>query len=268
MLEERTNKLKGEILVFLSQEKKCWVLIVEVVPEDEAEERTDFRKTKGFRRLQKEIIAKPEPEVFRFSRRSAAKQVKVKEPEPLIIHDGMRWTVEVKEDLRVAGDSDMTEDSTLQYFEGLRESYRRFKVEPATDEERELSGVVSLVPVDPKLRDNDSFQFKISISEDDVKEYFKPEYIPPPTPVKVEIDPGIVPIPEEVCPTKSSEPAAPRFKPLPKDVMDRLTRSNKRPVIRKCLAHWGLPSLIHTCMSLIFSRCWAFSRKLISICIR
>jgi hypothetical protein len=60
---------------------------------------------------------------------------------------------------------------------GLQENYRRFAIEPSTDEERALKGTITLqpksdVPLDDKTRDSLTLCFNFEIPTEKVKDFW------------------------------------------------------------------------------------------------
>ncbi|XP_052806992.1 uncharacterized protein LOC128236154 isoform X3 [Mya arenaria] len=237
VLEGRVSKEMGEILVFINLQEKCWIILLECCPISRKEEKVSERKEKGYALLDKSIIQKEEPEKKTgFSRRPPPTVHKAKAPEVngFEIFDGMRWGIDVKDDIKVSFDSDYLENKELQFFKFLPESYRRFVIEPKTNEEKDLIGNIAFAPIestDQQAKFASPMKFKLDITEDTVRAYFKPEFVPEePKPEKekprIEFDLNLNNKEE-----KKDEPFVPKFKPLPSSVMERLMRTSRKPII-------------------------------------
>lgn len=239
VLEGRVSKEMGEILVFINLQEKLWVVVLECCPLKRKEEKVAERKEKGYSLIDKSQIQKEEDKKTAFSsRRPPTMPQKQKAPEinGFEIFDGMKWGIEVSEDIKVSFESDYLDNKELQFFKFLPESYRRFVIEPKTNEEKGLIGNISFTPIDATdqmAKFASTMKFKLEIPEETVRAYFKPEFVPEePKPEKerpkFEFDLSIKQ--EE----KKEEPSAPRFKPLPSSVMERLMRTSRKPIICKC----------------------------------
>lgn len=231
ILEGRTDKEKGEVLVFVNLQEKFWFMLIECVPQTKAESRTNERKQKGFRLITKTLTPQVEITKNNFRRPPPIKEFKAKEPEGFEIFDGMKWNIGIADDIKVHYDSDLSENSELQYFKYLPESSRRFVIEPRSNEEKALLGALSLLPIgleDPRANDAATLTFKIAIEEETVKAYFKPEFVPEeekPKPKREFNFDFAQPVVE-----KPVQPTTPVFKPIPQTVMERLMKSNRKPV--------------------------------------
>ncbi|XP_053408995.1 uncharacterized protein LOC123561650 isoform X2 [Mercenaria mercenaria] len=236
VLEGRVSKEMGEILVFINIQEKLWVVVLECCPINRKEEKVAERKGKGYQLIDKSQIQKEEEKKPAFSsRRPPPPMQKQKAPEVngFEIYDGMKWGIEVTDDIKVSFESDYLDNKELQFFKFLPESYRRFVIEPKTNEEKGLIGNISFVPVDSTdqlAKFASTIKFKVEISEDNVRAYFKPEFVPEePKPEKetpkIEFDLNIKG--EE----KKDEPSVPRFKPIPSTVMERLMRTSRKPIV-------------------------------------
>lgn len=232
----------GEILVFINLQEKLWVVVLECCPVKRKEEKVAERKEKGYKLIDKSQIQKEEEKKPAFSsRRPPPMTQKAKTPEVngFEIFDGMKWGIEVTDDIKVSFESDYLDNKELQYFKFLPESYRRFVIEPKTNEEKGLIGNISFVPVDTTdqlSKFASTMKFKVEIEEECVRAYFKPEFVPEePKPEKekpkIEFD---LTIKEQ---EKKDEPSEPRFKPLPTTVMERLMRTSRKPIICKILIY-------------------------------
>jgi hypothetical protein len=240
VLEGRVSKEMGEILVFINLQEKLWVVVLECCPINRKEEKVAERKEKGYQLIDKSQVHKEEEKKPAFSsRRPPPPSHKQKAPEVngFEIFDGMKWGIEVTEDIKVSFESDYLDNKELQFFKFLPESYRRFVIEPKTNEEKELIGNISFVPVDSTdqlAKFASTIKFKVEIPEENVRAYFKPEFVPEePKPEKekpkIEFDLNIK---EQ---EKKDEPSVPKFKPLPSTVMERLMRTSRKPIICKFL---------------------------------
>lgn len=228
----------GEILVFINVQEKVWVVVLECCPIKRKEEKVAERRDKGYKLIDKSQIQKEEEKKPTFSsRRLPAMPQKQKAPEVngFEISDGMKWGIEVTDDIKVSFESDYLDNKELQFFKFLPESYRRFMIEPKTNDEKGLIGNVSFVPMDVSdqlSKFASTMKFKVEISEDSVRAYFKPAFIPEepkPEKEKPKIDFDLTIKETE----KKDEPTGPRFKPIPATVMERLMRTSRKPIICK-----------------------------------
>ena len=239
VLEERVNKEMGEVLVFVNLQEKFWVMVLECCPLSRKEDRISERSEKGYRHVEKSQIQREEfVEKKPAFRRPPPFTQKQKEKEQAVgfeIFDGMKWSIEVTDDIKVSYESDYLDNKELQFFKFLPESYRRFVIEPKTNEEKGLIGNINFVPLDATdqlAKFAATLKFKVEISEEAVIEYFKPEFVPEePKPEKdkpkLNIDFNFGKNEEK------TEVQVPKFKPLPPTVMERLMKTNRKPIIRK-----------------------------------
>ncbi|KAL5020102.1 hypothetical protein ScPMuIL_002994 [Solemya velum] len=250
ILEGRADKEKGEVLVFVNLQEKFWFMLVECVAETKAESRTNERRQKGFKLITKSVTAKVEISKNNFRRPPPIKEFKAKEPDGFEIFDGMKWNIGIADDIKIHYDSDLSENSELQYFKYLPESSRRFVIEPRTNDEKTLLGALSLAPIgleDPRANEAATLTFKVAIDEETVKAYFKPEFVPeeekpkPKREFNIHFAEPVVEKPVVVT--------TPRFKPIPQTVMERLMKSNRKPVFiekeSKVLTGRSLMTLAH-----------------------
>lgn len=228
----------GEILVFINIQEKVWVVVLECCPIKRKDEKVAERKDKGYKLIDKSQIQKEEEKKPKFSsRRLPQMPQKQKPPEVngFEISDGMKWGIEVTDDIKVSFESDYLDNKELQFFKFLPESYRRFTIEPKTNDEKGLIGNISFVPIDVSdqlSKFASTMKFKVEISEDSVRAYFKPEFIPEepkPEKEKPKIDFDLNIKENE----KKDEPSVPKFKPIPATVMERLMRTSRKPIICK-----------------------------------
>lgn len=236
ILEERVNKEKGEVLVFINLQEKFWVVILECFPLSRKEERIAERKNKGFNYVEKSPPAKEDndrtPTMFN-RRRPPPIRGKQQETSAFEIYDGMKWGIEIADDIKCSFDSDYLDNKELQFFKFLPESYRRFVIEPKNNDEKGLIGNVTFVPLninEPLAKMASTLKFKVDINEEAVKAYFRPEYVPEEPVIekqkpKIEFDLSIKQ--EE----KKDVPFVPKFKPLPSHVMDRLMKPSRKPIV-------------------------------------
>ena len=238
ILEERVSKEKGEVLVFINLQEKFWVVILECFPLSRKEERIAERKNKGFNYVERSPPSKEDNDVKNpmFNRRRPPPiRGKQQETAAFEINDGMKWGIEIADDIKCSFDSDYMDNKELQYFKFLPESYRRFVIEPKNNDEKDLIGNVTFVPLninDPLAKMASTLRFKVDINEEAVKAYFRPEYVPEEPVIekqkpKIEFD---LSIKEE---KKEEAPFVPKFKPLPSQVMERLMRTSRKPIVCK-----------------------------------
>lgn len=235
ILEARVNKEKGEVLVFINLQEKFWVVVLECFPQSRKDERIAERKDKGFTYVERNPPVKEDNDRKPFfgSRRPPPIHGKQQDMSGFEIYDGMKWGIEIADDIKVSYDSDYVDNKELQFFKFLPESYRRFVIEPKNNEEKDLIGNVSFIPLDlndPLAKAATTLKFKVDINEENVRAYFKPEYIPE-EPVVEKQKPKLdfdFSVKEE---EKKDVPFVPKFKPLPSTVMERLMRSNRKPII-------------------------------------
>ena len=239
ILEARVNKEKGEVLVFINLQEKFWVVILECFPLSRKEERISDRKEKGYTYIERNQTVKEDNDRKSFygARRPPLITGKQKEQSAgFEIYDGMKWGIEITEDIKVSFESDYLDNKELQFFKFLPESYRRFVIEPKNNDEKDLIGNVTFIPLDvndPLAKAASTLKFKVDINEDNVKAYFKPEYVPE-EPVVEKQKPKLdfdFSVKEE---EKRDVPFVPKFKPLPSTVMERLMKTNRKPIVRKC----------------------------------
>lgn len=236
ILEARVNKEKGEVLVFINLQEKFWVVILECFPLSRKEERIRERKEKGFSFIEKCPPAKDDNDRKSFFGSRRPPPIRGKQQQETLgfeIYDGMKWGIEITEDIKVSFDSDYLDNKELQFFKFLPESYRRFVIEPKNNDEKDLIGNVTFVPLDvndPLAKVASTLKFKVDINEEKVKAYFKPEYVPE-EPVVEKQKPKIdfdLSVKEE---EKKDVPFVPKFKPLPSTVMERLMKPSRKPIV-------------------------------------
>ena len=238
VLEGRCDKEKGELVTFLNIQEKFWYMIIECFPESKTESRVKEMTEKGFKCVHKQILKKEETVENKFfgRRPPPVKSNKSKDLTGFELHDGMLWHMEVVGDIKVSFDSDFLESKELQYLRYLPECCRKSVIEPKTNEEREIAGAIHFTPYgidDVKLREAATFTIKIDLDISTVIDYFRPEFVPE----------------EETEPAKEKHhnldllnfnlqkeqkpqlPFIPKFKPLPPQVMERLMKSNRKPII-------------------------------------
>lgn len=241
MLEGRVTKEMGEILVFINLQEKLWIVILECCPVSRKEEKVAEKDGKGYKLIDKSVLQKEEffdKKPAFASRRPPPVSSKPKGPDTngFEIYDGMKWGIEVSDDIKCSFESDYLDNKELQFFKFLPESYRRFVIEPKTNEEKGLIGNITFVPMDntdQSAKSVSTMKFKVEIPEDLVRAYFKPEYVPEepkPEKQKPKIDFDLSIKQEE----KKEEPFVPRFKPIPTTVMERLMRTSRKPIVCKC----------------------------------
>nr|KAG5703380.1 hypothetical protein BaRGS_023427 [Batillaria attramentaria] len=239
VLEERIGKEKGEVSVFLSLQEKSWMAVVECYPELTSQVKVESRQDKGFQAVKKVEAPKPVmPTRATFSSRRPpppTNPFREKSFEGFEMFDGLTWSVEVKDDIKVSDESDLETNSQLQYFKYLNESYRRFVIEPVSEEERDLRGTITLTPLgieDEKMKEQLTMTFHIDIPEEKVRDYFKPEPVPEePEPVekpkpKYDLS-NFTPVIEANKPPPP--PPQIKYRTLSSTVMDRLTKTIRRP---------------------------------------
>ncbi|XP_062610303.1 uncharacterized protein LOC134272084 isoform X2 [Saccostrea cucullata] len=235
VLENRSNREKGEIVAFLNLQEKFWFMVLECMPLIKLESRVKEMSEKGFKHVVKDIVKKDEPSnPFRRSQKFQQPTRQIQVPPTCEIIDGMKWDFTVGDDIKVSSESNYSENRELHYFRYLPESYRQFVIEPKTNDERAITGAINLDPVgieDKNLRDNCTCSIRIEIDEETVKAYFKPEFVPEePEPKKEKVNFDILNTPvfkEE----KTEVPTIPKFKPLPPSVMERLMKTSRKPII-------------------------------------
>lgn len=235
VLESRNNREKGEIVAFLNLQEKFWFMVLECLPLSKLESRVKEMNEKGFKHVVKEIVKKDEgSNFFRRPQKFQQPTRQLQVPPTCEINDGMKWEFAVVDDIKVSTDSNYMENRELHYFRYLPESYRQFVIEPKTNEERAICGAINLDPVgieDKNLRDNCTCSIQIEIDEETAKAYFKPEFVPEePEPKKEKVNFDILNTPV----FKEEKPEAPviqKFKPLPPSVMERLMKTNRKPII-------------------------------------
>lgn len=235
VLENRNNREKGEIVAFLNLQEKLWFLVLECMPQSKLESRVKEMSEKGFKHVVKEIVKKDEgTNFFRRPQKFQQPTRQLQVPPTCEINDGMKWEFSVVDDIKVNSESNYMENRELHYFRYLPESYRQFVVEPKTNEERAISGAINLDPLgieDKNLKENCTCSIHIEIDEETVKAYFKPEFVPEePEPKKEKVNFDILntPVFKE---DKPEVPVIQKFKPLPPTVMERLMRTNRKPII-------------------------------------
>jgi len=246
----------GEILVFINLQEKCWVILLECCTIARKDEKVSERKEKGYALIDKSVIQKEQVEQKGgYKRGPPPVGTKSKAPEVngFEIFDGMKWGIEVKDDIKASLDSDYLDNKELQFFKFLPESYRRFVIEPKNNEEKDLIGNINFTPIespDQQAKFASPMQFKVEIPEETVRAYFKPEYVPEePKPEKekpkLDFDFNLNQKEE-----KKDEPFVPRFKPIPNTVMERLMRTSRKPIICKSTCVWNCPLIIVSCWKL------------------
>lgn len=241
VLENRNNREKGEIVAFLNLQEKLWFLVLECMPLSKLESRVKEMSEKGFKHVVKEIVKKDEgTNFFRRPQKFQQPTRQLQVPPTCEINDGMKWEFSVVDDIKVNSESNYMENRELHYFRYLPESYRHFVIEPKTNEERAISGAINLDPLgieDKNLQENCTCSIQIEIDEETVKAYFKPEFVPEePEPKKEKVNFDILNTPV----FKEDKPEVPiiqKFKPLPPTVMERLMRTNRKPIISKQFSH-------------------------------
>ena len=241
ILEARVNKEKGEVLVFINLQEKFWVVILECFPLSRKEERIAERKDKGFTYIERNQPVKEanDRKSFYGARRPPLILGKQREQSSgFEIYDGMKWGIEITDDIKVSYESDYLDNKELQFFKFLPESYRRFVIEPKNNDEKDLLGNVTFIPLDindPLAKTAATLKFKVDINEETVKTYFRPEFVPEKPVVekqKPTLDFDFSTKEEE----KKDVPFVPKFKPLPTTVMERLMKTSRKPIIRKLQA--------------------------------
>ena len=241
VLEERVSREMGEILVFVNLQEKLWIMILECCPLARKEEKISERNEKGYKHVEKSIVPRDDfTEKKQFGSRRPPpmnNSKKTNEVAGFEIYDGMKWGIEVLDDIKVSFESDYLDNKELHFYKYLPESYRRFVFEPKTNEEKGLLGNINFTPMgvtDPLAKFSATLKFKVEISEDYVLAYFKPEFVPEepkPDKDKPKFDFDLS-IKED---KKNDEPFIPKFKPLPTTVMERLMRTSRKPIISKSL---------------------------------
>lgn len=225
-------------MVFLNLQEKFWFMVLECFPESKTQARIAEMKSRGFKHVQKEVLKLTDVlggNENKFFRRPPPVQSK---PKPsgggFEIYDGMKWKIEVVDDIKVNFDSDYFENKELHYFRHLPESYRKFVIEPKTNDERSISGAINLLPMDlsdQKLKDAATFTLRIDIDEETVRAYFRPDVIPEePEPEKEKPNLDLL----NSMTQKETTPVLPtiqKFKPLPPLVMERLMKPTRKPLI-------------------------------------
>lgn len=241
VLENRNNREKGEIVAFLNLQEKLWFLVLECMPLSKLESRVKEMSEKGFKHVVKEIVKKDEgTNFFRRPQKFQQPTRQLQVPPTCEINDGMKWEFSVVDDIKVNSESNYMENRELHYFRYLPESYRQFVIEPKTNEERAISGAINLDPLgieDKNLKENCTCSIHIEIDEETVKAYFKPEFVPEePEPKKEKVNFDILntPVFKE---DKPEVPVIQKFKPLPPTVMERLMRTNRKPIISKYFSY-------------------------------
>lgn len=234
IVEGRSDKEKGEVIAFLNLQEKFWFVVLECFPENKSETRIKEMKDRGFKHINKQILRREEVVDNKPFRRAQPKQNKVKDIQGFELFDGMKWTMEVVEDIKVSFDSDYMENKDLQYFRHLPDSCRKFVIEPKNNEEKAISGAINLIPQnvegDGRLREASTFTLRIDLDEETVKAYFRPEFVPEePAPVKEK--PNLDLLRMDTKEEKPAIPTIPRFKPLPATVMERLMKTSRKPII-------------------------------------
>lgn len=234
VLEGRTDKEKGEIIAFLNLQEKFWFVVLDCFPESKAESRIAEMKQKGFKHVQKQILRKEDENDNKYFRRPPPRQNKPNLPNGFELFDGMKWTMEVVDDIKVGFESDYMENKDLQYFKYLPESCRKFVIEPKNNEEKAICGAINLTPQgieDIRMKESSTFTLKIDIDEETVRAYFKPEVVPEePEPVKEKPNLDLL-MNSGKQEEKPAIPFIPKFKPLPATVMERLMKTSRKPII-------------------------------------
>ncbi|XP_076458017.1 uncharacterized protein LOC143291763 isoform X2 [Babylonia areolata] len=232
VLEERMGREKGQVNVFLSLLDKSWMGVVEVFPQSVAPAKLHARQEQGFAVVSKVEVA---PEVSSrpsYSRRAPPpREYRPKQMAGFELSDGLTWTLEMEDDLQFGTSDDLTENNELCCFRHLKESYRRFSIVPATEEDRSLKGVLVLKPVgilDTKLKEQLTMSFALEIPEDVVSRYY---YVPPPEPEPVKTKPKLD-LPALLAaeqPKVQVKPTAPKVRTFSMTAMERLTQPVRRP---------------------------------------
>ncbi|XP_060067981.1 uncharacterized protein LOC132548173 [Ylistrum balloti] len=235
IVEGRSDKEKGEVIAFLNIQEKLWFVVLECFPQSKTETRIKEMKDRGFKHIGKQILRREEVVENKGFRRSQPKQNKVKEIQGFELFDGMKWTMEVVEDIKVSFDSDYMENKDFQYFRHLPDSCRKFIIEPKNNDEKAISGAINLIPLnmegDARMKEASTFTLKIDIDEEAVKAYFRPEFVPEePEPVKEKPNLDLLMM-NTVKEEKPLIPTIPKFKPLPATVMERLMKTSRKPII-------------------------------------
>ncbi|XP_033758969.1 uncharacterized protein LOC117341221 isoform X2 [Pecten maximus] len=235
IVEGRSDKEKGEVIAFLNIQEKLWFVVLECFPETKTETRIKEMKDRGFKHIGKQVLRREEVVENKGFRRSQPKHNKVKEIQGFELFDGMKWTMEVVEDIKVSFDSDYMENREFQYFRHLPDSCRKFIIEPKNNDEKAISGAINLLPVnmenDAKMKEASTFFLKIELDEETVKAYFRPEFVPEePEPVKEKPNLDLLMM-NTVKEEKPLIPTIPKFKPLPATVMERLMKTSRKPII-------------------------------------
>lgn len=239
VLEGRVSRDMGEILVFINLQEKLWVVVLECCSVKQKEEKVAERKDKGYTLIEKSQIQKEEERKPTFNSRRpppVAQKQKPSDGNGFEIFDGMKWGIEVTDDIKVSFDSDYLDNKELQFFKFLPESYRRFVIEPKTNEEKGLIGNISFVPAeksDPLTKFSSSIKFKVEIPEETVRAYFKPEFVPEEEPKPEKEKPSINFDLNIKAQEEKKEPSVPKFKPIPTTVMERLMRTSRKPIVCK-----------------------------------
>ncbi|KAL8617845.1 hypothetical protein ACOMHN_040193 [Nucella lapillus] len=234
VLEQYLDKQQTDLSLFLSLTGKSWQAVVECYPLRDTPTKLSTRKAQGFTIIKKSEPPPPlqnlppTPNKTLPPRRLAQRGEKT--PEGSEVHDGLTWTLEVSGDLQGTPRSEMSANSGLQCFRRLRDSYRRFILEPTTKEERSLRGTITLTPVgvEESVKLDLTFQFHVEVPEQVVKDYFFVE-----TPVEPEPEPEAeVKVVESSSnrPRKVVAPAAPKKRvfTFTQTPMERLTQPPRR----------------------------------------
>ena len=228
--------------MFVNLQEKLWIIVLECCPVSRKDEKVAEKRDKGYSLIDKSVVQKEEVNEKKtgfYSRKAPPIPNRQKAPEinGFEIFDGMKWAIEVADDIKCSFESDYLDNKELQFFKFVPESYRRFVIEPKTNEEKGLVGNISFVPADNSdtlSKFASTVRFKVEITEDAVRAYFKPEFVPEEPKLekekpKIEFDLSIKQ--EE----KKDEPFVPKFKPLPTSVMERLMRTSRKPIVCKLL---------------------------------
>ena len=237
VLEERMGKETGQVNVFLSLRPKSWMAVLEVFPQEQADDKLHTREAQGFSVVSKVEEERPVTSQTSFSRRPPPpKEFRPKQLTSFELYDGLTWAVTVTDDLEVSSDCDFVNNEQLVYFKYLKESYRCLELHPATEEERELRGTIVLTPMgvaDPSLKEKLTLTFHVDIPERTVRDFFyvpEPEPVPEPQ-VKPKLDLPLLPEPE---PLPRTLPRTERPRTFSLSALERLTQPVRRPNIREC----------------------------------
>ncbi|KAL8609828.1 hypothetical protein ACOMHN_052882 [Nucella lapillus] len=229
-LDESVGKEKGQVNIFLSLKDKSWHVLVEVFPLSVATAKITQRQEQGFTVVHRVPMSQEVTTVSSFSRRPPPpRDFKPRQLDGFELFDGLTWILELEDDLQLGADTDLRENDQLVCYRHVKESYRRFPIVPATEEERTLRGTVILKPVgidDSKRKDQLTISFWLDITDRMVAAY---HYLPP------------EPQPEPVKSATKFEVPVPEYKPVAKtpskvrtfsaSALERLTQPTRRASI-------------------------------------